>query len=69
MEEIYISQRISISLRNKMKVESDSDDNDGLSTLPNRGKKSIPMQVKREQRYPVRQQRIHQRYGDVMATD
>ena len=53
----------------KAEVESDLDDDDDVFNDINWENKEIPMQANRESRYPVRQRRISQRYGDVMATD
>ena len=51
------------------KIESDLDNDDDVFNDISRQNKEIPIQANREPRYPVRQRRIPQRYGDVMATD
>ena len=51
------------------KSRNDSDDNYDLYKDIHGESQETPVQADREPRYPVRQRKIPQRYGDFLATD
>ena len=64
-----ITRNISFFKKHKTTEDDGDDDDDDLFHDINRENKEALVQTSREPRYPVRQRRMPQRYGDVMATD